>query len=137
MIGFAAHRLMELEVEGLTGTGYGEKSSERRVQRNGYSDRDWKTRAGTVELRIPKLRKGSYFPGFLEPRRMAEKALTAVVQEAYVQGVSTRAVDDLVQAMGMSGIFPEPGQPPVRGDRREGQSLPRPPARGRLALSVD
>ena len=64
----------------------------------------WETRAGAVELRIPKLRKGSYFPGFLEPRRMAEKALTAVVQEAYVQGVSTRSVDDLVQAMGMTGI---------------------------------
>jgi transposase-like protein len=104
MIGFAAHRLMELEVEGLAGAAYGEKSAERFVQRNGYRDRSWETRAGTVELRIPKLRKGSYFPGFLEPRRMAEKALTAVVQEAYVQGVSTRAVDDLVQAMGMSGI---------------------------------
>ena len=64
----------------------------------------WETRAGTVELRIPKLRKGSYFPAFLEPRRMAEKALTAVMQEAYVQGVSTRSVDDLVKAMGMSGI---------------------------------
>ncbi|TWI17286.1 mutator family transposase [Bradyrhizobium yuanmingense] len=104
MIGFAAHRLMELEVEGLTGAAYGEKSQERQVQRNGYRDRNWETRAGTVELRIPKLRKGSYFPGFLEPRRMAEKAITAVVQEAYVQGVSTRSVDDLVQAMGMSGI---------------------------------
>jgi putative transposase len=104
MIGFAAHRLMELEVEGLAGAAYGEKSAERFVQRNGYRDRSWETRAGTVELRIPKLRKGSYFPGFLEPRRMAEKALTAVVQEAYVQGVSTRSVDDLVQAMGMSGI---------------------------------
>jgi transposase-like protein len=104
MIGFAAHRLMELEVEGLTGAGYGEKSQERQVQRNGYRDRSWETRAGTVELRIPKLRKGSYLPGFLEPRRMAEKALTAVVQEAYVQGVSTRSVDDLVQAMGMNGI---------------------------------
>jgi transposase-like protein len=104
MIGFAAHRLMELEVEGLTGAAYGEKSQERQAQRNGYRDRSWETRAGTVELRIPKLRKGSYFPGFLEPRRMAEKALTAVVQEAYVQGVSTRSVDDLVQAMGMSGI---------------------------------
>jgi transposase-like protein len=104
MIGFAAHRLMELEVEGLTGAAYGEKSLERLVQRNGYRDRSWETRAGTVELRIPKLRKGSYFPGFLEPRRMAEKALTAVVQEAYVQGVSTRSVDDLVQAMGMTGI---------------------------------
>ncbi|MGZ3401851.1 MAG: IS256 family transposase [Caulobacteraceae bacterium] len=104
MIGFAAHRLMELEVEGLAGAAYGEKSAERFAQRNGYRDRSWETRAGTVELRIPKLRKGSYFPGFLEPRRMAEKALTAVVQEAYVQGVSTRSVDDLVQAMGMTGI---------------------------------
>src|SRR5262249_2005781 len=104
MIGFAAHRLMELEVEGLTGATYGEKSQERQVQRNGHRDRSWETRAGRVELRIPKLRKGSYLPGFLEPRRMAEKALTAVVQEAYVQGVSTRSVDDLVQAMGMSGI---------------------------------
>jgi transposase-like protein len=104
MIGFAAQRLMELEVGAVTGAGYGEKSVERLAQRNGYRDRAWETRAGTVELRIPKLRKGSYFPGFLEPRRMAEKALTAVIQEAYVQGVSTRAVDDLVKAMGMSGI---------------------------------
>jgi transposase-like protein len=104
MIGFAARRLMELEVGGLAGAAYGEKDPGRLAQRNGYRDRSWETRAGTVELRIPKLRKGSYFPGFLEPRRMAEKALTAVVQEAYVQGVSTRSVDDLVQAMGMTGI---------------------------------
>ena len=104
MIGFAAQRLMELETEGLCGAGHGERSADRRNQRNGYRDRDWETRAGTVELRIPKLRRGSYFPVFLEPRRLAEKALTAVVQEAYVQGISTRSVDDLVRAMGMEGI---------------------------------
>jgi putative transposase len=104
MIGFTAQRLMELEVEGRTGAAHGERNPERTTHRNGYRDRLWETRAGTVELRIPKLRKGSYFPGFLEPRRLAEKALAAVVQEAYVHGVSTRSVDDLVKAMGMTGI---------------------------------
>ncbi|MGO9544374.1 MAG: IS256 family transposase [Rhodomicrobium sp.] len=104
MISFAAKRLMELEVAQLTGAARGQRSKDRLAQRNGYRERGWETRAGTVGLRIPKLRKGSYFPGFLEPRRMAEKALTAVIQEAYIQGVSTRSVDDLVQALGMSGI---------------------------------
>ncbi len=102
MVEFAAQRLME--VESLTGAGHGERSPDRINHRNGYRERDWETRAGTVELRIPKLRRGSYFPGFLEPRRMAEKALAAVIQEAYIQGVSTRSVDELVKAMGMSGI---------------------------------
>ncbi len=104
MVGFAAQRLMELEVESLTGAAHGERSAERINHRNGYRDRVWETRAGAVELRIPKLRRSSYFPGFLEPRRMAEKALAAVIQEAYIQGVSTRSVDELVRAMGMTGI---------------------------------
>ena len=136
MIGFAAERLMELEVGALAGAGYGEKSPERLAQRNGYRERDWQTRAGTVELRIPKLRKGSYFPGFLEPRRLAEKALTAVIQEAYIQGISTRSVDDLVKAMGMSGISKsQVSRLCEEIDEREGLSGAT--DRGRLALSLD
>jgi len=104
MVQFAAQRLMEMEAETLCGAGYDEKSAERTNSRNGYRERAWETRAGTVELRVPKLRQGSYYPAFLEPRRTAEKALAAVIQEAYVQGVSTRSVDDLVKAMGMTGV---------------------------------
>ena len=104
MIQFVAQRLMDLDVETLCGAGYDVKSTERANSRNGYRDRLWDTRAGGIDLKIPKLRSGSYFPPFLEPRRTAEKALAAVIQEAYVQGISTRSVDDLVKALGMSGI---------------------------------
>jgi transposase-like protein len=97
--------LMEAEVSSQIGAGLGEVApAERTSQRNGYRLRGWDTRAGAVELAIPKLRQGSYFPSFLEPRRRAEQALVAVVQEAYVNGVSTRKVDRLVEQLGISGM---------------------------------
>jgi putative transposase len=104
MIQYVAQRMMDMDVEGLCEAAYGERTANRANSRNGYRGRHWDTRAGSMDLKIPKLRKGSYFPGFLEPRRTAEKALTAVIQEAYIQGVSTRSVDELVQSMGMTGI---------------------------------
>ena len=104
MLAFAAERLMELEVEVAAGAPKGARSPLRTAQRNGYRERGWEMRAGRLELAIPRLRRGSYFPSFLEPRRTAEKALVAVIQEAYVHGVSTRSVDDLVRAMGGGGV---------------------------------
>jgi putative transposase len=104
MIQYVAQRMMDMDVESLCAAAYAERSPDRLNSRNGYRERLWETRAGSVDLKIPKLRKSSYFPGFLEPRRTAEKALAAVIQEAYIQGVSTRSVDELVKAMGMSGI---------------------------------
>jgi len=105
MVQFMAQRLMEIDVEGCCGAGYDEKAPGARLNsRNGYRDRLWETHAGSVELKIPKLRRGSYFPEFLQPRRTAEKALAAVIQETYVQGISTRSVDELVKALGMSGV---------------------------------
>ena len=96
--------IMEAEVSSRIGAGYGERSPERVTQRNGYRSRAWDTRVGTMDLRIPKLREGSYFPSLLEPRRRSERALLAVIQQAYVEGVSTRRVDDLVKALGCEGI---------------------------------
>src|SRR5215211_536173 len=96
--------LMELEVTRHVGAERHERTSERTGQRNGYREREWDTRVGTLELRVPRVREGGYFPGLLEPRRRAEQALVGVVREAYVQGVSTRKVDDLVKALGLDGI---------------------------------
>src|SRR5678815_1536876 len=96
--------LMETDVEGLIGAGRHERSGDRTTYRNGYRERSLDTRLGSLQLRIPKLRQGSYFPPFLEPRKTAEKALVTVIQEAWIGGVSTRRVDELVQAMGLAGI---------------------------------
>ena len=96
--------IMEAEATEKTGASYGERTPDRITRRNGYRRRPWDTRVGTLELRIPKLWEGSYFPSLLEPRRRGEKALLSVVQQAYVEGVSTRRVDDLVKALGCEGI---------------------------------
>ena len=99
-----AQELMDAEATQLAGAGLHERSENRLTYRNGYREREWDTRVGTVDLQIPKLRQGAYFPSLLEPRRRHEKALLAVVQEAYVHGVSTRAVDHLAEALGLKGI---------------------------------
>ena len=96
--------IMDAEVSSRIGAEYGERSAERVTQRNGYRSRAWDTLVGTMDLHIPKLREGSYFPSLLEPRRRSERALLAVIQQAYVEGVSTRRVDDLVKALGCEGI---------------------------------
>lgn len=127
LLAYAAERLMAVEVEGLCGAGHGERGSARTNRRNGHRERPWDTRAGRIELKIPKLRKGSYFPAILEPRRTAERALAAVIQEAHVHGVSTRAVDDPVQAMGLAGISKsEVGRICQELDERVGAFLGRP-----------
>ena len=100
-----AQAVMEAEVSELTGLPKGERDPERRItHRNGYRDRRWDTRVGTIDLAVPRVRDGSYLPSLLDPRRRTERALLAVVQEAYVSGVSTRRVDDLVRALGLEGI---------------------------------
>ena len=99
-----AQALMELELTQQLGAERHERTPSRTGQRNGYRERDWDTRVGTIGLRVPRVRDGSYYPALLEPRTRAERALTAVIQEAYIQGVSTRRVDALVQALGMTGV---------------------------------
>src|SRR5213080_2811254 len=96
-----AQELMEAEISELIGAQLGERTEDRATHRNGYRPRRWDTRAGEIELQIPKIRQGSYFPSFLEPRRRSEQALLAVVQQAYVCGVSTRRVDQLVESLGL------------------------------------
>src|SRR5262252_2435282 len=99
-----AQELMDAEVTQLTGAGLHERSENRLTYRNGYREREWDTRVGTIELDIPKLRRGTYFPSLLEPRRRHERALLSVVEEAFVQGVSTRSVDAMAEALGLKGI---------------------------------
>ena len=119
--------IMEADVEGVIGAGRHERAEGRMTYRNGYRDRSLDTRLGTLNLRVPKLRQGSYFPGFLEPRRTSEKALVAVIQEAWINGVSTRRVDELVQAMGLSGISKSTVSKLCKDiDERVGEFLSRP-----------
>src|SRR5215207_4119861 len=96
-----AQELMELEVAQHVGAERYERTPERTGQRNGYRERAWDTRVGSLELRVPRVRDGSFYPSLLEPRKRAERALVAVVQEAYIQGVSTRRVDDLVKSLSL------------------------------------
>lgn len=103
-IGFVANRLLQLDVESLCKASRYERNGEWENYRTGYRRRAWKTRAGTIDLKVPELRRGSYFPEFLEPRRASERALVAVIQEAYIGGLSTRDVDKQVKTMGVSGV---------------------------------
>jgi transposase-like protein len=127
--------LMDAEVSAQIGAGLGEVAPDRITQRNGYRPRGWDTRAGAIELQIPKLRQGSYFPSFLQPRKRSEQALVAVVQEAYVNGVSTRKVDRLVEQFGILAC-PRTSLAPVPLTRRARARLSRAPARGGLPVPV-
>ena len=120
---YTLQRLLELEAQQRCGAGPRERSAERVNQRNGYRERKLDTRIGAMQLRIAKLRQGSCFPSFLEPRKASEQALVAVVQEAYLKGVSTRKVDDLVQALGIERDLEVSGFAVVRGARRAGERI--------------
>lgn len=131
--GFVLQLIMEADVEGVIGVGRHERTEGRTTYRNGFRDRSLNTRLGTLILRVPKLRQGSYFPGFLEPRRTSEKALVAVIQEAWIGGASTRRVDELVQAIGLSGISKSTVsnlsaeralRPPDNRDHLDGRNFP-------------
>ena len=134
-----AEALMSAEASMQCQAGYGERSEERTNSRNGYRERRWDTRVGTIDLKVPKLREGSYFPAWLlVHRRRAEQALASVVAQAYVEGVSTRRVEDLVEAMGIAGISPLGGVAAGRRARRQGGRVPRTTAGRRpLPVSVD
>ena len=116
--------VMHADVSQQIGADLHEHTPERLAYRNGYRPRRWDTRAGTIDLRIPKLRQGSYLPTFLEPRRRSEQALLAVIQQAYVEGVSTRRVEDLVQALGCDGISKSEVSAHLSGARPAGAGLP-------------
>jgi putative transposase len=132
MVRSFAKRLMAAEVDVLCGAGFGEVSSERVNSRNGYRPRQLDTRVGSMELAIPKLREGSYYPGWLlEPRRRAERALVAVVAECYVRGVSTRRVEGLCADAGHRAPLEESGVAHGQGARRRGGCVPEPASRWR------
>ncbi len=130
-VAWVAAEIMEAEVAARVGAELGEVSDERVTQRNGYRPRRWDTRAGEIELRIPKLRSGSYFPSFLEPRRRAEQALVAVVQEAYINGVSTRKVDRLVEQLGIASMSKDQVSRLCRGLDEQVQCFRERPLEGR------
>src|SRR5256885_10141209 len=132
---WVCQQLMEAEVSELIGAQRGERSEERLAHRNGYRARGWQTRAGEIELAIPKIRRGSYFPSFLEPRRRSEQALVSVVQEAYVAGVSTREGRP-GRRVAWAADLEVGGLADLRGPRRAGRRVPEPAARGPLPLPV-
>ena len=131
-----AQELMEAEVCELIGAEHGERTEDRATHRNGYRPRRWDTRAGEIELQIPKIRQGSYFPSFLQPRKRSEQALVSVVQQAYVCGVSTRRVDQLVESLGLRISQVARSVADRRAARRAGPGVSGAPVGGPLPLSV-
>ena len=137
-VAIVARELMEAEISAEVGAGLGEVAPEARLtHRNGYRPRAWETRVGEIDLLIPKKRSGSsYFPSFLEPRRRSEQAIIAVVLEAYVNGVSTRKVDRLVEQLGIDGMTKDRGLGALPGVGRAGRAVPPAAVGGRLPLPV-